>query len=263
MFSKEQLTEQIVQMGILPTDTVLIHTSMKAIGEVEGGADTVIEAFQKCLPEGLLLVPTHTWGVVDEKHPVYDVRTTVPNIGALPRVAAFRKDGIRSLHPTHSIWASGKGAEAFVRGEELAQSPGPVNGAWARLADIRAKILLLGVKHNRNTFIHSVDELAQIPDRIRAVPYPVTIIDRQGQAITHPMHPHHCSLTDDVSQYYTNFEKPLVMLGAQTFGRLGNAEVRIVDAKKCQEIIARIYARTANCNEYVTFFDIPQERYLP
>ena len=45
MFTKEQLKEQIRQMGIQPNDTVLIHTSMKAIGEVEGGADTVIDAF--------------------------------------------------------------------------------------------------------------------------------------------------------------------------------------------------------------------------
>ena len=39
MFQKADLIKQIKAMGILPTDTVLIHTSMRAIGEVEGGAD--------------------------------------------------------------------------------------------------------------------------------------------------------------------------------------------------------------------------------
>ena len=45
LFSQRQLQEQIEQMGILPSDTLLIHSSMKAIGEVEGGADTVLDAF--------------------------------------------------------------------------------------------------------------------------------------------------------------------------------------------------------------------------
>ncbi len=263
MFTKEQLEEQICQMGVLPTDTVLIHTSMKAIGEVEGGADTVIDAFAECLHDGLLLVPTHTWGIVNKDQPVYDVRTSVPNIGALPRVAAQRQDGVRSLHPTHSIWARGKGAEDFIRGEELAESPGPVNGAWSRLADVHAKILLLGVAHNRNTFIHSIDELAQLPDRIGKEPYEVIIIDHEGNAHVHPMHPHQCSWTDDVSQYYPIFEKPLIELGAQTMGVLGNAEVRIVDAHKCQQIILRIYQRSPDFDQFFASSVVPKERYLP
>lgn len=264
MFTKEQLKHQILQMGIKPDDTVLIHTSMKAIGEVEGGADTVIDAFIECLPDGLFLVPTHTWAVVGKDQPVYDVRTTVPNIGALPRVAAFRKDGIRSLHVTHSIWAHGKGAEEFIKGEEHAQTPCPVGFAWSRLATVNAKILLLGVNHSRDTFIHSIDELANIPDRIEPVPYEVTCIDWHGNAIHHPIHPHYCTKTDDISGYFINFENALVSQGAQTFGKLGNAEVRIVDAQKCQDVIMRIYSRSADFEQYVTkFFDIPEEHYLP
>ena len=263
MLTKEQLKEQILAMGIHPHDTVLIHTSMKAIGEVEGGADTVIDAFIECLPEGLFLVPTHTWAVVNKDQPVYDVRSTVPNIGALPRVAAFRKDGIRSLHVTHSIWAHGKGAEEFIQGEELAETPCPVGFAWSRLAAVNAKILLLGVTHSRDTFIHSIDELARIPDRIQPEAYEVTCIDWNGNEIRHPMHPHYCTKTDFISDYFINFEKALVSQGAQTYGKLGNAEVRIIDAKKCQDVIMRIYSRSDGYDQYVTFFEIPEERYLP
>ena len=36
MFTKEQLIEQIREMGVVSTDTVVIHTSMRAIGEVDG-----------------------------------------------------------------------------------------------------------------------------------------------------------------------------------------------------------------------------------
>ena len=88
MFTKEDLTAQIRQMGILPTDTVLIHTSMRAVGQVENGAHGVIDAFRDYLTEGLFLVPTHTWANVTRENPVYDVRSTVPCIGALPTAAA-------------------------------------------------------------------------------------------------------------------------------------------------------------------------------
>ena len=89
MITKETLIADIRAMGIASTDTVMIHTSMRAIGGVDGGADTVIDAFCEVLCEGLLLVPTHTWGTVGPKNPVYDVRTSVPNIGALPCAAAL------------------------------------------------------------------------------------------------------------------------------------------------------------------------------
>ena len=60
MFTIEQLKQQIRDMGIQPDDTVLIHTSMRAVGPVENGADGVIDAFCQVLDRGLFLVPTHT-----------------------------------------------------------------------------------------------------------------------------------------------------------------------------------------------------------
>lgn len=260
MVTKEQLKDQLRAMGIRPDDTVLIHTSLKAVGEVEGGAGGFIDAFCEYLSEGLFLVPTHTWADVNADHPHYDVRTSVPCIGTVPRVAAFRPDGIRSLHPTHSIWAHGRAAEAFVRGEENAASPAPVGFCWDRLADVGAKILLIGVEHNRNTFIHSIDERVNLPDRLGEVPYEVTVADHSGNTHLGSMRPHRCSKTDDVSRFYVNFEKPLVELGAQTFGRLGNAQVRIVDAMQCRSIISRIYRR-AESDIFTEFREIPESLY--
>ena len=45
MFTKEELKAQILAMGILPTDTVLVHSSLRAIGPTENGADGIIDAF--------------------------------------------------------------------------------------------------------------------------------------------------------------------------------------------------------------------------
>ena len=260
MYTKEELKRQMAEMGLKSTDTVLIHISLKAVGATEGGADGLIDAFCEYLSDGLFLVPTHTWATVNAKNPVFDVRTADPCIGTLPRIAAFRKDGVRSLHPTHSIWAHGKGAQEFIAGEENASSPAPVGFAWDRLADVGAKILLIGVTHNRNTFIHSVDERAALPDRIGVQPFDVTIINSEGVASVHPRRPHSCSKTNDVSQFYVNFEQPLIELGAQTTGRLGSADVRVVDAMRCREIVSRIYAR-AEEDIFCEYRELPQELY--
>jgi len=260
MFSKETLKQQLHQMGISPSDTVLIHTSMRAVGEVENGADGLIDAFCEYLQDGLFLVPTHTWDQVGKDHPVYDVLTSVPCIGTLPRVAAFRKDGIRSLHPTHSIWAHGKNAAEFIKNEEQALTPAPPGFAWERLAQVNAKILLIGVGLDKNTFIHALDEIADLPDRLNPEPFQVTIYDHTGNKYEHMFSGHYCTRSDDVSRQFVNFEKPLVELGALTFGQLGNASVRIVDAKMCRDIILKIYSRSEKdlCIEYM---EIPEALY--
>lgn len=261
MTTKAEIKSQLEKMGILPTDTVLIHTSFKKVGPVEGGPDGLIDAFSEYLSDGLFIVPTHTWANVNSKNPVYIVKETVPCIGAVPCAAAKREDGIRSLHPTHSVWAKGKNAEEFVRGEERAQTPTPVGGVWSRLSKVGAKILLLGVGNDKNTFIHSIDELVDTPDRLQSTPWNVTIIDHDGNLIIHPQRGHATSHTNDVSQYFPNFEKALIKLGALSFGRLGEAEVRIVDAAKCEEIIKNILLK-ANRDLCVTHCDVPEELYL-
>jgi len=243
VITKEQLKADLRAMGIGPGDTVLIHTSLRAVGTVEGGANGFIDAFREYLRDGLLLIPTHTWDNVTRENPVYDVRSTVPCIGTVPRVAAFRPDGKRSLHPTHSIWAAGKGAAEFIAGEEQARTPGPPGFAWARLGEIGAKTLLIGVEHNRNTFLHAVEELAGIPNRIHPEPFPVTIYDHRGEKITHPFSGHFCTLTRDVSAQYVNFEEAFTRMGVQTFGKLGSATVRVVDAAKCSALVQRICSR--------------------
>lgn len=239
MINKERIQQQLAAMGIRKTDTVLIHTSLKAVGYVEGGPDALIDAFCEYLHEGLFLVPTHTWSNVNRHQPVYDPAVTEPCIGLVPRTAAKRADGIRSLHPTHSVWAKGVGAQDFVKGEEIAKTPCPVGGVWCRLGDVGAKILLIGVGLERNTFIHAVDEIAGL-DRVTHDPWEVTVKAPNGESFTHIFYNH----DNAGSSNFGNFERPLTARGAITHGTLGNAQVLVVDAAQCRDILLDIYSRT-------------------
>ena len=189
VITKKDIHKFLKEIGIKKNDTVLIHTSMRAIGETEGGCDGIIDAFCSYLSEGLFLVPSHTWENVNPENPVYDVRKTIPCIGALPTVAAFRKDGVRSLHPTHSVTAFGKRAAEFVEIEKNSQTPCSPDGAWAKLADENASILLIGVGLSSCTFIHAIDEMLELPDRI-SEPFMIKVTDYDGNEEERKMSKH-------------------------------------------------------------------------
>ena len=77
MHTFDSLTRDLAQAGFLHTDTVMVHSSMKSIGAVEGGADTVLDVLSDYFGhEGLLVFPTGTWGSVNAQTPVFNVNTT-------------------------------------------------------------------------------------------------------------------------------------------------------------------------------------------
>ena len=73
-YTKADLKHDLAAMGLTGNETILIHSSMKSIGPVEGGADTVLDAWMEFFAEGLLLLPTHTWRFINEENRVFDVR---------------------------------------------------------------------------------------------------------------------------------------------------------------------------------------------
>ena len=149
-----------------------------------------------------------------------------------------------------------KNAKAFTEGDEHAETPAPVGGCWYRLSNLGAKILLIGVGNDTNTFIHAVYEMANLDDRLAPTTWNVTIVDYGGRKITHSFRNHGKS----GSANFGNFEKMFVAKGVQTFGRLGNAEVKICDAKKCTEMLLDLYGKVQE-NLCLEARDIPAYLY--
>src|SRR5699024_3727915 len=115
---KEEINKQLETMNIDSEETIINHYSMKCNMEVEGQADTVLDAYSEFMKDGLLVFPTHTWAHINEEQPKFYVEETPTNIGILTELFRKRPDVIRSLHPTHSVAALGDGAEEFVAGDE-------------------------------------------------------------------------------------------------------------------------------------------------
>lgn len=262
MITKHEISDFLRDAGIKHDDTVTVHCSLRSIGKIENGADGLIDAFREYLHDGLFIVPTHTWDKVCRESPYYDVRSTVPDIGTLAEVAAFRKDGVRSLHPTHSVAAFGKNAAEFVRGEEKCASPAPVGSCISRLYEANGKVLLIGVGHERNTYLHSVDERLQIPDRLKQSAFEITIVDRDGKILkSPPFHTHFTAASDTcVSEYYPNYKEAFEYTGAVTYSKLGNALVYVCDCRKMTDTCRKIWEK-ADRDLCISAAPVPRELY--
>ena len=102
MYTKQQLKNDLNAMGLSPSDALMVHSSMKSIGEVDGGADTVVDAFMEYFSEGLFMTPTHTWAQMSETHNIFDPQAEPACVGIIPNIFMKRPGVVRSLHPTHN-----------------------------------------------------------------------------------------------------------------------------------------------------------------
>lgn len=237
MHTRENLIKQLEQLGIDNKGTLLIHSSMKSMGEVEGGADTVLDAFTEYMKDGLLVLPTHTWSYINAENPKFDVHRSPSCIGILPELFRKRPGVVRSLHPTHSVAALGRDAAEFTKDDHLFDTPCARGSAWGKLLDRKATILLVGVDLKRNTFIHGVEEWVDIPGRLTDTHEMLYTVLPDGTEIPVPSR-RHCGLS--WSEHFWKVDEVLESKGAMYKGQLGDAVVRVCDAEKLTKVITEM-----------------------
>ena len=249
MHTKESLMNDLRNMGLTGTEAIMVHSSMKSIGEVEGRADTVVDAFMEFFKEGLFMTPTHTWAQMGPEYPTFDPTTEPACVGIIPNIFRTRPGVVRSLHPTHSIAAYGITAEEFIKGEENATSPCTPGFCWDRLREVDAKILLLGVTHGRNTFIHSVDEVLGIKDRLTDTPTRMHIVMPDGTLKDVDMYRHFNRVmgTGAFSDCFDKMKQAFYDLGAAKPVKFGDADCILCDANKIFEVCKKLFAIEETC----------------
>jgi len=259
MYTKEDLKQDLQNMGFTGTETIMIHSSMKAIGEVEGGAETVIDALMEYFAQGLLLLPTHTWNQMSEEYNVFDPQTEPACVGIIPNLFMKREGVVRSLHPTHSIAAYGKRAVEYIQGEEHIATPCAPEGCWGRLLEEKASILLIGVTHARNTFIHSIEEMWDVPERLTQEPVLFHIKMPDGSLKPSAVHRHYNPYNDHISDEYDKMLEGYFRTGAAKKEQFGDAPCILCDTKGLYEVTGRILKQERNC--FIDREQIPEEWY--
>ena len=182
--TRESLRADLGRLGLPPGATVMVHSSLSALGFVCGGAPTVVHALLDVIgPAGTLMMPTHSgdlsdpaecgdppvpetwWDTIRATMPAFDpMLTPTRSMGAIVECFRHVQGVARSNHPTVSAAAVGPNAEALIAGHELAFGLGE-SSPQARLYDLNGLVLLLGVSHANNTSLHLSEYRADWPGK--------------------------------------------------------------------------------------------------
>jgi aminoglycoside 3-N-acetyltransferase len=177
---RSRLVKELNALGLEPGMTVIVHTALSKVGWVPGGAQGVIAALFDVLGgAGTLVMPAHSgnfsdpanwqapavpknwWATVRDEMPAYDPQVTpTRNMGAVAESFRSYPGVLRSAHPQVSFTALGPNAKQIL----AEHPPGCMFGEQsplARLYELQAHVLLLGVDHGNNTSIHLGEDRAE------------------------------------------------------------------------------------------------------
>ena len=166
------LQQSFEAFGIPRGGVVIVHSSLSAFGNVAGGGTAIVQALLDSLGDtGTLVVPAFTPQIsaptpgahapgqlpADPPVPYFHGATPTP-MGAVPNAVLADARHRRSSHPQASVAAIGPRADDITADHPLAYALGR-HSPFERLHDLGTHILLLGVGHNRNTFLHYAESL--------------------------------------------------------------------------------------------------------
>ena len=183
--SYDRIKADLARSGIKPGDDILIHSSFKSLGYVEGGIKTLIDALVSYLGDrGTLLFPALSYASVNDPKSnfTFDILNTPVCVGAIPEF--FRRyDGVvRSMHPTHSVSALGYRQKEYTERHYLDNEPVGENSPFRILSHFGGKVLMLGCGTRCNTSMHGVEEMARVPYVLSDDMRTYTLIDKNGIA---------------------------------------------------------------------------------
>ncbi len=246
---------------------VIVHSSLKSIGPVDGGADTVVQALINVFET--VVVPTFTYKTMitpltgppdngitygsgadlNRMAEFFTPRMPAdPLMGMIPE--AFRKNpkARRSSHPIQSF--AGVNAENILSRQTIEEPLGPL----AALEEKDGWVILLGVNHTVNTSIHYAEKLAGRKQFIRWALTPKRVVECPG-------FPGDSAGFDDISPDVEKFTRAV---------QIGNAIIQAVPLSMMfKVVIARIkkdplallcqQENCERCNQIRALQDTPAE----
>lgn len=156
--NRTSLTADLNALGLGPGDWVMVHSSMKAIGWVEGGPEAVIGALVDAVgPDGLVMMP-----LLNRPRDFVDLSEEPTFLGLLPETFRRFPGVVRSPHPTHSMGVHGPKAREVAESHRNATFVGRGSPLHV-LARKPGWVLHIGTDFSTSTILHLAEALAEVP----------------------------------------------------------------------------------------------------
>jgi aminoglycoside N3'-acetyltransferase len=222
VISKDQLTQQLLNLGVKPGGVLLVHTSFSQVRPVEDGPLGLIAALRAALgPEGTLVMPS----LADDDDQPFDPKTSPCAGMGVVADTFWRIPGVQRSDNPHAFAAIGPQAVRITAPHPL-DLPHGLDSPVGQVCELDGQVLLLGVSHDANTTIHLAEWLAGV--RYRRQKY-VTIF-KAGQLVRFDYQE-----IDHCCQKFNLVDGWLDGQGLQRKGQVGHATARLA---RSQDIVA-------------------------
>ena len=257
MYTTQELRTQLETFRCAVGHHVHVHSSLRAVGEVEGRGEALLDCLVEFFGQegGLLSLPTHTWDTN-----ILDLNQKETCMGMLSRLALERADGVRTLNPTHSMVIFGERAAEYAKWDETIDSSVPPKGCYGRLFEEDGYVMLLGVGQEKNTYVHAVEEELGLPERVTQELYDTWIIHTDGEKETVPMHLIY-EETGDISHHFGKLEPAFRWHNCIVDGKIGDAPVQLCSVRKMKQVLELIHERSRMVEIYGDDTSLPMDWY--
>lgn len=232
----------LAALGRLQGAGVMVHSSLRSFGRVEGGAQAVIEALMDVVgPEGTLMMPSFNHGSIFRNGPgYYHPAESITTNGAIANQFWRMPEVRRSLNPTHPVAAWGKHSLTYTRFHHRTLTMGPESPLGMLQRD-GGYGLLLGVGYRSNTFHHVVETSTGAPCLgKRTEAYPLVLPDgRKVWGRTWGWRESACPI-NDAALYEDE------MQSRQIETHIGACRVILFRLDDCYQVIAAMLAQGKN-----------------
>lgn len=266
--TRDSLADALRSLGLTAGDRLMVHSSLKSLGHVEGGPHVVIGALQDVLTEeGLLLMPSFNHGAPFRAGGCgyFDPRETPTENGLIPETFRQLPGVWRSLNPTHAYCAWGRDAERYVNRHHLTLTMGP-DSPQGILRREDGQCLFIGTGYDTNTFKHVVEMSTGAPCLgRRTVELPVHLPDgRRVKLRTWGYRGGRCPISDP-AEYV---DREMELHGLHTRARIGKSTVTLYRLRDFHALLAQMlrggYAGYPPCTECpvrpnATEYDVPSD----
>lgn len=246
--TKDDILQDLESLGVQRGSLLFVHSSMSALGRVDGGADAVADALLEALgPNGTLVVPAFTYAdphdYPDSINPawIFDPASTRSGMGAVTNAVRMRNGALRSIHLWHSVAAVGPLAQTVVTADGKAwASAWDETSPMAWVFDNGGFILLLGVPYQNLTAVHVWEvELGVDYRETRLITRRTPLADGTLVPLASQVHARRdWHPGSDFNRMGEHMEKA----GLVAVGHVGNAVARLFTAADAHETARAMYA---------------------